>query len=352
LFERLRQNPVMQRDAALFAHLLIAESLQRSGLSDAERVARLEKAQAVARSSRHQGTISTAQVALARVLELAGQHSRALATLREIYDREPTCYEARWAIPRLLGILGRYREAVRFFEDEMQRWGPSPDLQCNYGHVLLRAGDADRAANILATVARDSTVSEKLRAYASTWRDKALETGGRLSCQAETSATVLLSDVNSVISDFSNYVKRAKRMEFWRRGKSPLREHRWTNEPERLAKNLLHTYVVSHFKAQVDAFEEVGAGAGRIDVYLRFEGGLAVLVELKMLGGGSYSSAYAWEGRKQLVHYMDNRRSAVGYLVVFDARQREWGKPPEPDRTDTERTIELVFVDVRPVVIE
>lgn len=77
-----------------------------------------------------------------------------------------------------------------------------------------------------------------------------------------------------------------------------------------------------------------------------------MLIELKMLGGGSYASAYAWEGLNQLVHYMDNRRSAVGYLVVFDARQREWGKSPDPDRGDAERTIELVFVDVRPVVRE
>ena len=99
----------------------------------------------------------------------------------------------------------------------------------------------------------------------------------------------------------------------------------------------------------MDAFEELGAGAGRIDLFLRFQGGLGVIVELKMLGH-TYSSGYAFKGDAQIIHYMDNRDCRLGYLVLFDARIRDWGLTPDERIVVAANTIHTSFIDVRPAV--
>ena len=75
----------------------------------------------------------------------------------------------------------------------------------------------------------------------------------------------------------------------------------------------------------MEPFEEIVAGAGRIDLYLKFAGGLSIVVEIKMCGG-SYSSAYAAAGEQQITHYMENKGTKLGYLLVFDGRTRDFGK--------------------------
>jgi hypothetical protein len=89
---------------------------------------------------------------------------------------------------------------------------------------------------------------------------------------------------------------------------------------------LLHTFLKARFNERIEIFEEVGTGAGRLDLYVKLDGGLSVIVELKMCGG-SYSSAYAASGEDQIRHYMENRKTALGYLVVFDGRLDTNGQP-------------------------
>jgi hypothetical protein len=268
-----------------------------------------------------------------------------------VHALEPTNREARVAIANLLHQLGKHRDAVRFFEDEEQRWGWRPSLQLGLGRALFHLGDADRAANVLAAVARHQGASDDIRSSAAELRDKALDAGGRLAVPVPQLAVVQRSELESALADFGDYVRRDKRMEFWRREKGSSRRHTWIQQPERLARNFLHTFLEARLGRRMDAFEEVGAGAGRIDLYLTFDGGLSAVVELKMLGGGSYATSYAWAGRSQLVHYMNNRRSSLGYLVVFDARVRDWGEIPADDTANAKHhTITVSCVDVRSTV--
>jgi hypothetical protein len=103
------------------------------------------------------------------------------------------------------------------------------------------------------------------------------------------------------------------------------------------------------FGGRIEQFRELNAGAGRIDLYIMLHGGLRLVVELKMLGGGSYSSTYAFSGTDQITHYMDNRECRLGYLILFDARTRDWGKRPS-DRPEAPNKVTEQFVDVRPEV--
>ena len=89
------------------------------------------------------------------------------------------------------------------------------------------------------------------------------------------------------------------------------------------------------------------SGAGRLDLYVQLQGELTAILELKMCGGG-YSSNYAASGETQLVHYMENRGSKLGYLVVFDARARDFGKVLLSGGNSL--TIITKIVDLRPDV--
>src|SRR5579871_642647 len=103
-------------------------------------------------------------------------------------------------------------------------------------------------------------------------------------------------------------------MTFWTKKE---RDYDWIERPENWAQHLLHTALQTRFGERVEIFPELPTGAGRLDLYLKFSGGLAIVVELKMCGF-RYSSPYAAAGEEQINHYMDNRKTNLGYLVVFD----------------------------------
>lgn len=72
-----------------------------------------------------------------------------------------------------------------------------------------------------------------------------------------------------------------------------------------------------------------------------------MIAELKMCGGG-YSSSYAAAGEDQILHYLENRDTRLGYLVVFDARIEKYGESVLAPRMADIYTVYEKFVDVRP----
>jgi len=88
------------------------------------------------------------------------------------------------------------------------------------------------------------------------------------------------------------------------------------------------------------------AGAGRIDLYVKLVGNISVVVEIKMCGLG-YSSRYAASGEPQITHYMKNRNTNLGYLLVFDGRTTSNGKRVLSKRSGRETILEF-SVDVSP----
>jgi hypothetical protein len=93
--------------------------------------------------------------------------------------------------------------------------------------------------------------------------------------------------------------------------------------------------------------------AGRIavglDLYIRCAGGLAEILELKILGD-PYTTSYAFSGSEQIAHYMENKNVRFGFLVIFDARARDFGTGLKPIEIVGNCTVNVLFVDVRPDV--
>lgn len=122
--------------------------------------------------------------------------------------------------------------------------------------------------------------------------------------------------------------------------------HRWIDHPEGRAQDLLHGWLKAVFGDRVQAFAEIAVGAGRVDLLVQFIGGLKIVVELKMCGYG-YSSTYAAAGEDQILHYLDNSDTHLGYLVVLDARLDKNGEPLF-EATAGPYTVVVYLVDVRP----
>ena len=63
--------------------------------------------------------------------------------------------------------------------------------------------------------------------------------------------------------------------------------------------------------------------------------------------GSGYSSSYAFEGKEQIVHYMENKGTSLGYLVIFDARRDDFGKGLKGVELVGKHTVYTKFIDVR-----
>jgi len=154
--------------------------------------------------------------------------------------------------------------------------------------------------------------------------------------------------LKEALEDFVRYVATDMRMSFWRFDQLS-DEYKWTPRPEQHAKNLLLTFLNGRFGESVYTFEEIRAGAGKIDVYVALPKGEKVIVELKMCGHG-YSETYAREGLEQLAHYMENRETSIGYLIVLDSRVRNFSKGFSETENVNGLTITARIADLRPYV--
>lgn len=66
--------------------------------------------------------------------------------------------------------------------------------------------------------------------------------------------------------------------------------------------------------------------------------------------GFRYSSTYAAAGEDQILHYMDNRNTHLGFLLVFDSRLNEHSESLLQNISDGVNTVHEVYVDLRPRV--
>jgi hypothetical protein len=152
--------------------------------------------------------------------------------------------------------------------------------------------------------------------------------------------------LETFLDEFASTVKSHLRMSFWQSENS---KHKWVTRPESHAKSLFLASLISHLGRSALIFDEVGSGAGYIDIYVVLSNGEKAIIELKMCGN-SYSSNYAVEGITQILHYIQNREAKAGYLLVFDGRSRDFGTGMQPDIPVEGLRIITKIVDVRPTV--
>ncbi|WP_434511041.1 tetratricopeptide repeat protein [Desulfitobacterium sp. AusDCA] len=279
-----------------------------------------------------------------------GMDEKALEWYKMALDFNPFFWVSRQNYAALLWKNNKWEEAVRFFDEQRKRFGDLPSILFGYGKSLVEAGKSEEAISILRQAQRKDPEAQ----YIGEYLNKALDKSEGYIQVTSSSSSIIISDTITIASfeqcliDFSMFIKNDKRMTFWRYN-TEQKKHVWVPSPEQHGQDLLHSFIKSRFSNNVEAIEEVDTGAGRMDIYLRFQNGFKTIVELKMCGGG-YSEGYALEGIEQLAHYLENKHTHLGYLVIFDSRIRDMGRGINPHYSYENYTVRSFIVDVRSVI--
>lgn len=288
--------------------------------------------------------------ALSEALSANGLNDRAAVRLREHLAEDPTSRETCDRLIDLLFASEQWGEAVLLLDSERARRGEDPRLLAQLGVANFRAGAMGPAASALLASRKVEPWSEGMAAQLTPLLEQAMEmAGGALPPLRPPEApppSILLADVEAAFHAFATFVAREKRGAFW--DEMSAKTPKWRPSPEAFGQTLLHTFLAARFLGRVEVLEERVTGAGRLDMWLKFDRGLQIIVELKMCGAG-YSANYALAGEEQLDHYMTQRSVHVGFLLVFDGRIEVDGEPilvvsPGP------LTIKEIQVDLRPRV--
>jgi tetratricopeptide (TPR) repeat protein len=328
----------------------VAVAMSDPELDTSARLSRLEALlNQLERGGGHKGAGHPAQVAIASVLYADREFDRAAIWLRRILVGHPLDRFARDRLVNCLWETEDWGEAAIFLKKQIDLHGEAPGLLWAYGRSLFEAGDLSGAIMELTKALKLVGDDREKRAKIEELRTRALDLGGTLvtpSQRVAASPPVLREELEIALKEFALFVSADKRMGFWTRGKA---DHEWVPHPEKRAQDLLHTFLKARFQQRISVFEELDTGAGRLDLLLKLDGGLSVIIELKMCGYG-YSAAYAASGEGQIRHYMENRSAHLGYLVVHDARLNDFGSALLEGSETGQNTIYQIFVDLRPRV--
>lgn len=159
---------------------------------------------------------------------------------------------------------------------------------------------------------------------------------------------ITLESFKRTLNEFSQSISSNSRMHFW---KNDSGKYKWDTKPEEKGKQFLITALeMKYGRDSIEIFQERIAGAGIIDLFLSLRGGLKIVVELKICGGEGYSSTYAISGEDQLVHYLKNISTKIGFLIVFDGRSRDFGKGFKPVQSINGLTIFTTAIEMNPKI--
>jgi tetratricopeptide (TPR) repeat protein len=330
------------------AGVRVAQATRNPALTNTERLSLLEETLTyLDRLGARAVEKEPAQLALAEELRRIGEADRADEWYRKILASNPFSRALQIFI-NSLWQREKWNEAIPLLERQLRLRGRLPGFLYAYGRSLYEAGKYSEAVTALVECLKSAPADGNIAREAIKIRDAALDKGGTILLPPPpkpASHAVTREEFDEALNEFARLISSAQRKEFWRRGKQA--QHSWESRPEKKAQSLLHTFLKGHFRRRVSVFDELSSGAGRIDIYLQFCGGLSLILELKMCGRG-YSERYAAGGEGQLEHYMGNRDSHLGYLIVFDARTANFGAPLLSGQSQF--TIFEKNIDVRPNV--
>jgi tetratricopeptide (TPR) repeat protein len=347
--EALLREAEAANDADVVVAVRVFQANLDPSLTDAARLQILEETLDQVKNDRHGRTMMLPiQPSVAGLLHRMGHIDRAITWLRRILADHPFERKVAQDLLNCLWQTEQWGEAAIFLRKQIGLVGKMPRLLFACGKSLFEAGDMSGAVGALTDSIALLKDDDGLKKTALDLRELALQAGGTILSPKPPSpptGPVTREELEAALEDFEKFIAARKRMEFWRAADG---DHTWVASPERLAQNLLHTFLQARFGERIEIFEELDTGAGRLDLYVRLIGGLSIIVELKMCGFG-YTSTYAAAGEEQITHYMENRHSHLGYLVVFDARLDDFGEKLLSGSTGPYTVIE-VFIDVRPRV--
>ncbi|MBD8548262.1 hypothetical protein [Sphingomonas sp. CFBP 8760] len=333
--------------AARLATVLFDRSLSMD--DRIEHLERLDQNADRTTSSRSRNLLS---LAIADALEQQGYTDRARARLDDLLAEHPLELPAREALERLLQRHEEWAALISRVEERIALFGATRELLERLAVAALRDGKNELAIRTCWNALERDDLTGPQKVQFNELIRMAVSRGGdpgalvAASPPSQTSRhPILLEEVEQAIRDYAEFVACNRRSTFWRNegGKRV-----WTSRPEEVAKALFQTYLSACFRGRAEVIEEMVAGGGRLDILMRFDGGLRVIVELKMCGR-PYSSSYAAAGEQQLTHYMRMRGVETGFLVVHDGRTNMAGTPVLDGEAPTGRsTIKEIAVIVTP----
>lgn len=340
-------------DSELISVCEVAIAVCDPGLSSTARLRRLEAVVVKLTNEKARPEAKhPAMFAIVKVLREERWLDRAELMLRKILADQPLNLNARDTLLQVLWDSEAWGDAAIFTKEQITLHGELPGILWAHGKSLLEAGEFNGALSAFMRALSKVEVDNPIRANILEFRERALALGATLPMvvpRDDGVRPILKEELLEAFEQFSKFISADKRMTFWVRPEIK-EDYKWVSHPEKRAQDLFHTFLKARFLDRISIFEELDTGAGRLDVYLKMDGGLAVVVELKMCGF-NYSSTYAAAGEGQIQHYMANRSSSIGYLLVLDARLKNNGGKLISDLSRTSNTIYEIFVDMRPRVI-
>lgn len=295
-------------------------------------------------------TLKPIRMGVAVCLKELNDFESAARWFRKISDADPLDVQGATSLVDALWKADQWGDAATELAEQIARFGEQPGYLFAYGRSLFEAGDLNGAVQALTKSMKLALVDSDIHQSASELRERALELGGampKIPLDLSPPSSVTLEQVDAALREFGNFVSSVKRMAFWRRNKKA-KGHKWVQNPERFGQTLLHTFLKARFLQSAQIFEELNVGAGRLDVLAQFAGGLRVIIELKICGGG-YSTTYAQSGDQQIQHYMENEGVCIGFLMTFDGRVHENGELLIAN-SGSRHTIREVLIDMRSTV--
>ena len=339
-------------DIEIYASIQVAVAIQDPSLTATQRLSRLEAALgALERRHARPDVKHPCRLAIAQILKEQGKYDRAADWYRKIVDDKPLDVQARDLLVDAYWRADKWGDAAIVLKHDLDAFGERPGVSYAYGRSLFEAGQHSEAVLVFTRALKLAEGKPDLQETIRDFRERALSLGGTISplpAVAAPDVPITLDELRAALKEFAAFVSAFKRMDFWEKPDGA-KKHKWRKRPERHGQTLLHTYLKASFKERIEIFEEIGTGAGRLDLLVRFAGGVSAIIELKMCGYG-YSTEYARSGEDQIEHYMTNRRVHIGFLVTFDARQLGNGAQLLSEASDDQNTIEEITIDVRPTV--
>lgn len=289
------------------------------------------------------------RLSLFKLLYEQGANARAIPWLERILVDVPL---AEGVVDQLIAAhwrAGNWKAGAIAIRREISLKGEDFPWLMALSAFARRAGEADEAlraalaGKLLAIDAEQVAEAEKLMLEAS-------QDGAHVAVAVAEPAVspVTASMFEEALRDFAINTARNARMRYWEKLKDA-KDYSWIPNPERRAQDDLRLWFEARFGGRVTVLEEVGTGAGRLDLLVQLAGGTQVIVELKMLGFG-YASTYAAAGADQVLHYMENRGLRLGYLVAFDGRLTNNGDVLLASILEPGMTVREILVDVSPRV--
>lgn len=330
-------------DSELIISTLLYQSTDKD-LSLDDAMTLLEKCRVYAEKERNNNVLDVIYFSIAEKYRVEGLYDDAYV----FYTKSLKINQFNQSsVQNCLGMLfqeEKWKQAQTFLEERIRIIGELPNVCFFYARALLEDKQYQKA---LKYFNKSDKSNPKLADYKSTCIDNLDDSQFESMPIREDRKKSITSDLFfEILKEFSNSISTSSRMYFWEKGEDKI-SYKWTKNPEEKSKQLLITFLNAKFGFDsTEIIQECRAGAGFIDLYIILPGGLKVIVELKMCGGG-YSSTYALSGESQIIHYQQNKTTNLGYLVVFDGRTRDYGKGFKEIQNINNHTIYAIAVDMR-----